>query len=105
MEKLRGVTKLSKDVESALDGDVRELGRALRAHYQFRRNGFMECVTRFCEKAWESIDSERTTAIKQVEETGSAIKTTLKRLQSIGKHVKLVSLNASVEASRIGDAL
>lgn len=102
LEKLQGISNLSNRVVAAAEEEKHKLGRALRDHYEFRRNGFMEAVTAFCDRMWDTMDCERSAAVSQATNAGKTIKSTLERLEHIGKHVQLVSLNASVEAARIG---
>jgi len=104
LDKMRGMAEMSDRVARAAAEAPEELGAALRAHYDFRRAGFMEAVTRFCDGIWAEMDAERIRAEQRAVETGNALTETLARLEMIGRHVRLVSLNASVEASRIGDA-
>jgi hypothetical protein len=66
--------------------------------------GFHEVVTDFCDRLWRRLDEERRADLAAAERTRQAIGATLAKLEKIGKHVRLVSLNASVEASRAGDA-
>ena len=104
VEKLRTISELSSRVAVAAEDGSEDLGPALRAHYAFRRDGFMGVVGNFCDQIWASIDEERQRAIKQTRDVGTTIRNTMERLESIGKHVRLVSINASVEAARLGDS-
>ena len=74
---------LSRAVATAAkQDDPKLLQTALKDHFVFGRGGFFETANA----------------------AGTAITKTLTRLEHIGKHVRLVSLNASVEAARVGDA-
>ena len=64
----------------------------------------MEAVTAICDAMWASIDQEREEQVKLAKATGKTTLQTLARLEDIGQHVHLVSLNASVESARLGDA-
>ena len=104
VEKLRIISELSSRVAVAAEDGSEDLGPALRAHYAFRRDGFMDDVGNFCDQIWASIDDERQRAILQTRDAATTIRTTMERLEIIGKHVRLVSINASVEAARLGDS-
>ncbi len=84
--------------------DVTRLKDALDEHLRVGRSGFFESVTEFCDGLWAGLDTTRHAEIEQAGAAGKAIAKTLTRLEQIGKHVRLVSLNASVEAARVGDA-
>ncbi|MEP2472062.1 MAG: methyl-accepting chemotaxis protein, partial [Paracoccaceae bacterium] len=64
---------------------------------------FFAMVTDFCDGLWNEIDSARQNDLARAQESTEAILRTLTQLEKIGKHVRLVSLNASVEAARVGD--
>ena len=101
-EKMRDLTW---DVVAACDvGDLRQMQDALQAHLVFGRGGFFETVTEFIDGLWNTLDTVRHEEMEHAEASGHAITKTLTRLEQIGKHVRLVSLNASVEAARVGDA-
>ncbi|WP_420012076.1 methyl-accepting chemotaxis protein [Tateyamaria sp.] len=91
-------------VDAASRDDVGALDAALQAHFAFGRGGFFESVSEFCDDLWSALDAARDREMKKAAATGGAIATTLTRLEQIGRHVRLVSLNASVEAARVGDA-
>ncbi len=96
---------LTFDIVKAADADdKRQLRDALDAHLRFGRGGFFETVTEFCDGLWASLDATRHEEVERAAAAGKAIGQTLTRLEQIGKHVRLVSLNASVEAARVGDA-
>lgn len=91
-------------VQAAEADDLQALQAALTDHFTFGRSGFFETVTEFCDGLWADLDAQRHADVAQALATGEAISKTLTRLEHIGKHVRLVSINASVEASRVGDA-
>ncbi|WP_299546217.1 methyl-accepting chemotaxis protein [uncultured Tateyamaria sp.] len=96
---------LTHAVTLAADADdVRQLRDALSVHLRVGRGGFFECVTGFCDGLWAKLDVNRHEEVERASAAGDAISKTLMRLEQIGKHVRLVSLNASVEAARVGDA-
>ncbi|MEM6373597.1 MAG: methyl-accepting chemotaxis protein [Pseudomonadota bacterium] len=91
-------------LHAAEEEDAAALGAALEAHRAYGRSGFFEEVTVFCDGLWEHLDETRHREVLAAKTTAAAISQTLARLEHIGKHVRLVSLNASVEAARVGDA-
>ncbi|MBY5932849.1 hypothetical protein KUV51_07545 [Tateyamaria omphalii] len=96
---------LTYDVVLATEGDdVQQLRDALAEHLRVGRGGFFEKVTAFCDGLWANLDAKRHQEVEHAAAAGQAITKTLSRLEQIGKHVRLVSLNASVEAARVGDA-
>lgn len=96
--------ELSEDIlRHATDPD-RNFADALDRHFRFGRGGFAHTVTRFCNRMWASLDEKRATDTAKANQATKAVGEILVRLEYIGKHVRLVSLNASVEAARAGDA-
>ncbi|WP_147104410.1 methyl-accepting chemotaxis protein [Tateyamaria sp. syn59] len=96
---------LTHAVVIAAEGDdVRQMRDALAEHLRVGRGGFFEKVTAFCDGLWADLDATRHQELEHAAAAGQAITKTLGRLEQIGKHVRLVSLNASVEAARVGDA-
>ena len=91
-------------VQTAEQDDIQALQAALADHFAFGRGGFFETVTEFCDGLWADLDAQRHADVAQALATGDTISKTLTRLEHIGKHVRLVFINASVEASRVGDA-
>lgn len=78
------------------------LEQLLIDHAIFGRVTLFPAITQLCDGFWADMDGERQMAIGRAHETSAAIEQTLDRLEHIGKHVRLVSLNASVEAARVG---
>lgn len=60
-------------------------------------------MTQVIADVWANIDAARESDLEQAQMAANALGTRLARLDHIGKHVRLVSLNASVEAARAGD--
>ncbi|WP_299692375.1 methyl-accepting chemotaxis protein [uncultured Tateyamaria sp.] len=96
--------ELTKALRDALSCSDAELDTALKAHFVFGRGQFYQAVTEICDGLWSQLDQQRDQDMQQARENGAAIDDILGRLERIGKHVRLVSLNASVEAARVGDA-
>lgn len=72
-------------------------------HFEFTQNEFFASVTEFCDDLWTDIENSQKADIENAAEVSKTIAETLSKLERIGKHVKLVSINAAVEASRAGD--
>jgi len=99
------IRDLTYDLCTAANGeDATELETALEAHKAYGRGGFFDVVTEFCDGLWAQLDEKRREEMERASATAKTISKTLARLQHIGKHVRLVSLNASIEAARVGDA-
>lgn len=60
-------------------------------------------ITTLVMALWTDMDSAREHDLKAATQAALSLGKRLNRLEHIGKHVRLVSLNASVEASRAGD--
>lgn len=83
--------------------NIEAFDAAMHMHASEKAAYFKE-VTDFIAKCWVEFERARKEQIEQATQAGQLIDQTLARLEKIGKHVRLVSLNASVEASRVGDA-
>ena len=101
---LRRMMTLTEAMRTALDGSDQDLDSAMQAHFAFGRGQFYGAVTQICDALWAQLDLQRDRDMDRAREHGEAIADILERLERIGKHVRLVSLNASVEAARVGDA-
>jgi len=95
---------ISEKIKESLQGDRSDLPTLLAQHFKIGRGGFFEAVTRVCNALWCDIDRERAAALATSEADAKAISATLQRMAKIGKHVRLVALNASVEAARAGES-
>ena len=91
-------------VSAAEANNIDALQKAIEAHSDFGHSKFFQSVTSFIDILWSGLDDARDKEVARANATAAAIDKTLQRLEHIGKHVRLVSLNASVEAARVGDA-
>lgn len=99
------MTHLSRAVLEACEAEGDDLPGVLQEHFATGRGGqFSEIITVFCNQLWASIDEKREQTTARAKQATHAVSEMLGRLECIGKHVRLVSLNASVEAAREGDA-
>lgn len=94
---------MTQNIVTALDSDAKGLDAALKKHFKFGREVFFHAVTNICDALWSQLDIARHKEVQGAHEAAKAIDVTLRRLERIGKHVRLVSLNASVEAARVGE--
>lgn len=101
---IKDMIALSQKLITAAEQDPTKLGQHLRKFNDFRKGPFIDTVGQFCDALWSDIDRERCEEIARAQKSGEALEGALKKLEGIGKHVRLVSLNASVEAARVGDA-
>ncbi|MEP4676539.1 MAG: methyl-accepting chemotaxis protein [Lentilitoribacter sp.] len=95
--------ELVRSIHDAAQAESRDQERLLEKLHAFNRDRFFAMVTDFCDGLWNEIDSARQNDLARAQESTEAILRTLTQLEKIGKHVRLVSLNASVEAARVGD--
>lgn len=101
---ISAMVEMSEDILRNVEGPDRNLADALDRHFRFGRGGFAETVTGFCNGMWANLDAKRAVETDKANQATKAVGDILARLEYIGKHVRLVSLNASVEAARAGDA-
>ncbi|WP_415920357.1 methyl-accepting chemotaxis protein [Tateyamaria sp. SN6-1] len=104
MNVLNHMFKLTQDLHDALTGSDQALDEVMKAHFAFGRGQFYDAVTEICDGLWADLDRQRDEDTRHAHDSGKAIGDILGRLERIGKHVRLVSLNASVEAARVGEA-
>jgi len=101
---------LMRQVGSSVDtmADLMAAGTAVsfgQANEFFGRNWptARDTMTEIIWDVWAAMDGARATELGSATRASDALASRLKRLEHIGKHVRLVSLNASVEAARAGD--
>jgi len=87
----------------ALDAGPEQNARMLN-HVAESRGGFYEAVASIFEALQLDLEEARSKGLRRAASSAIALATRLNRLERIGKHVRIVSLNASVEAARVGDA-
>lgn len=96
---LAHVAKIDEDVAAGRDIPYPEARRFLVQCWPVAR----DVLTQIIWDIWADIDSRRQEDLDAANTTVETLGTRLTRLEHIGKHVRLVSLNASVEAARAGD--
>lgn len=104
VDKLKEMQRITGKLIDAARGGGAPLEKMLIEHAVFGRTTCFNAVTALCDLFWIDIDEQRHAEVKRAQENDIALNATLRRLEHIGKHVRLVSLNAFVEAARVGDA-
>ena len=104
IEHLKAMQRLAQAVLQAAREAPDQLGQALVDHYALRKYGYSEALTGFCDQMWAAVGEERSAEVLAARETSQAVSDALVKMEKIAKHVRLVSLNASVEAARVGEA-
>lgn len=104
LEVMHHMLTLTDAMHTALTGTQEDLDSAMKAHFEFGHVTFYNTVTEICDGLWSQLDAQRAGDLLRVQQSGHGLGNILERLERIGKHVRLVSLNASVEAARVGDA-
>lgn len=102
--RLREMVKMTRTLIEAVPTGGGAFEKLLIDHAVYGRKVFFPSISNLCDSFWADLDLQRHNEMMRAQETGDTIGTTLSRLEQIGKHVRLVSLNASVEAARVGDA-
>ncbi len=77
---------------------------ALAAHIDLVRGDAFQRITGLCDAFWDDLARQQAEQLVTAQEASKALGGCLNRLERIGQHVRLVSLNASVEAARAGTA-
>lgn len=103
LAKILQMDGLSRAVLTAAKSGSNQQRRALGEHMKVARSGFFDAVTTLCDALWDDIYAQHSFALEQATDAALLLGDRLTRLDRIGKHVRLVSLNASVEAARAGD--
>ncbi|MDW3221674.1 MAG: methyl-accepting chemotaxis protein [Paracoccaceae bacterium] len=86
---------------SSEDGVPRD---ALQAYIAFGQGEFFEAVSELTDTIWDQIEAGRSQQLDIAMQSAARLGEGLGRLERIGKYVRSMSINASVEASRAGEA-
>lgn len=100
---LTRMAQVSRRVATAAEAGSKDLGPALRDHYDVRRRGYMTALTDFCDIVWAEIDQQRDSDLDRAEKAMTATRGALTRMEKISTHVRLVAINAAIEANKLGD--
>lgn len=101
---LQDMVRMTRTMIEAVPAGGHTFEKLLIDHAVYGRRSFFPAISILCDSFWADLDLQRHNEVMRAQETGDTIGTTLSRLEHIGRHVRLVSLNASVEAARVGDA-
>lgn len=95
---------LALKINDGAGSDNAAQSQLLADHFVAGRSGVLTAILQLCEHLWSDYQSYRDDELAQSRQATEALNQRLTRLERIGSHVRLVSLNATVEASRVGDA-
>ncbi|WP_299962200.1 methyl-accepting chemotaxis protein [uncultured Roseobacter sp.] len=95
--------KADKLVQQALSGDGVE-ATDLASFISFAEDDFLSAVSRLTDRIWATIEDGRAEQLERAMQSAARLNEGLTRLERIGKYVRSMSINASVEASRAGEA-
>lgn len=96
------VNTLSLRVLKAAKTGSQDQSAALIDHRKAARDHFHHAVTELCLSMWRDYDKDQSNRLDKAQAAADTLSGRLNRLERIGTHVRLVSINASVEAARIG---
>ncbi|MCV3271037.1 methyl-accepting chemotaxis protein [Roseobacter sinensis] len=89
--------------DTAEEGDAAEPD-GLDTYVAYAQGDFFDAVTALTEHIWVQVDDGRATQLERAMQSATRLGEGLSRLERIGKYVRSMSINASVEASRAGEA-
>ena len=101
---IKNLIKDAHDLRTAIARKSLNLGKMINAFNIQSRGPFFQAVTSIIDTLWLDFEEMRHGEIQRAAKAIDAVTKTLARLDHIGQHVRLVSLNASVESARVGDA-
>ncbi len=98
------LVKASERVATAARTNSNDQQSALADHQQLIRGDAFVQITGLCDAFWDDLARRQAQQLVAAREATKTLGNRLNRLERIGQHVRLVSLNASVEAARAGSA-
>ncbi|MEP2641610.1 methyl-accepting chemotaxis protein [Roseobacter sp.] len=78
--------------------------QTLDSYIAFSQGDFYVAVSDLVDRVWTQIETERKEQLDRSLQSATRLGEDLRRLERIGKYVRSMSINASVEASRAGEA-
>jgi hypothetical protein len=105
-KKLARVVKIcamAQKLYEAAKNDSPSLGHLLNDYQIESRRDFFDLITELVGALWGTYGQYQRIDLEHATTTATKLVGRLERLEDIGRHVRLVSLNASVEAARAGD--
>ncbi|MEP5731990.1 MAG: methyl-accepting chemotaxis protein [Sulfitobacter sp.] len=100
---LEKMAKMTTELAQAAITSDDQFDTLLAAHALFGKDQLFKAVTELCDGFWADLDHNRQVEVALAADANKAIVVALDRMQYIGRHVRLVSLNASVESARVGE--
>lgn len=91
-------------VATATKSQSNDQQAALAAHQDLISGDAFQRITGLCDAFWDDLARQQAQQLVAAQDATKTLGTCLNRLERIGQHVRLVSLNASVEAARAGSA-
>ncbi|WP_299409462.1 methyl-accepting chemotaxis protein [uncultured Roseobacter sp.] len=76
----------------------------LQSYIALGQTEFFDAVTRLTDHVWAQVENGRSQQLEVAMQSATRLGEGLSRLERIGKYVRSMSINASVEASRAGEA-
>ncbi|MDW3184021.1 MAG: methyl-accepting chemotaxis protein [Roseobacter sp.] len=104
---LQVIARMATMTDSLCESALSEEGAApetLDKYIAFGQGAFFEAVSALTEEFWARIEDGRATQLDRAMQSAARLGEGLSRLERIGKYVRSMSINASVEASRAGEA-
>lgn len=106
-EQMRVIVRMVELTEEIQDSALSDTGlpaAKLDAYVDFGQGPFFEAVSALTDQIWAQIEDGRATQLERAMQSATRLGEGLNRLERIGKYVRSMSINASVEASRAGEA-
>ncbi|AXI46909.1 hypothetical protein C1J03_13285 [Sulfitobacter sp. SK012] len=103
LEIITAMEPLNKDLLWVTEQKTSTQYACFQRHMNFARDVYFDAVTHMADALWSDFQMRHDLELASATQAAKALSERLYRLERIGKHVRLVSLNASVEATRAGD--
>lgn len=101
------ISRMADMTDSLRDAALGEDGAhsaTLDTYVAYAQGDFFDAVTALTEHIWTYIEDGRALQLERAMQSATRLGEGLSRLERIGKYVRSMSINASVEASRAGEA-
>ncbi|MGC3937041.1 methyl-accepting chemotaxis protein [Roseobacter sp. EG26] len=104
---MKVIARMADLTEKLVEDSATETGipeKQLLDYIAFGQKEFFEAVSALVEGFWTGIESGRAEQLERAMQSAARLDQSLNRLERIGRYVRAMSINASVEASRAGEA-
>ena len=98
------ISEMTKDLCDAAQTGAPVAAEHLRKFTAFVEGDFTHAIDTLVQINWDSIDKERVAQMAQSAAAAQNLEDSLKRFEKIGKYVRAMAINASVEASHAGES-